>query len=236
MRIHLVIHFIIHEAFEAPAAIAVWAKQNGYQLSYSKVYQHDPLPAVEDFDALIVMGGPQSPDTTLEECPYFNAQAEIELIRQAVEHNKHVLGVCLGAQLMGEAFGAKVERSPHKEIGVFKINLTKAATESPLFAGFPESFHVGHWHGDMPGLTEGAEVLAFSPGCPRQIVKYAPRAYGFQCHLEFNKQVIDLLIEHCGHELNTELPFVQSPEVLRRHDYDSMNQWLFTFLNRFMVS
>lgn len=229
------IHFIIHEHFEAPGAYEIWGKSRGCSLSYTRVYQGDPLPEeLGGTDLLIIMGGPQSPATTLEECPWFDAQAEKALISRAIEAGKTVIGVCLGSQLIGEALGAAFCHSPEKEIGKFPVRLTDAGKANPLFEGFGSVLNVGHWHNDMPGLTPQAKVLAYSEGCPRQIVQYSERVYGFQCHMELTPEVVELLIEHSQNDLRRagEFRFVETAEKLRSHDYREMNQVLFSFLDK----
>ena len=229
------IHFIIHEHFEAPGAYEIWGKSRGCSLSYTRVYQGDPLPeALGHTDLLIIMGGPQSPATTREECPWFDAQAEKALISRAIEAGKTVIGVCLGSQLIGEALGAAFCHSPEKEIGKFPVRLTDAGKANPLFEGFGSVLNVGHWHNDMPGLTPQAKVLAYSEGCPRQIVQYSERVYGFQCHMELTPEVVELLIEHSQNDLRRagEFRFVETAEKLRSHDYREMNEVLFSFLDK----
>ena len=229
------IHFIIHEHFEAPGAYEIWGKNRGCSMSYSRVYQGDPLPEdLQSTDLLIIMGGPQSPTTTLQECPWFDAQAEIRLIGRAIEAGKTVIGVCLGSQLIGEALGAAFCHSPEKEIGKFPVRLTDAGKANPLFEDFGHELNVGHWHNDMPGLTPQAKVLAYSEGCPRQIVQYGERVYGFQCHMELTPEVVELLIEHSQNDLRraAEFRFVETAEKLRSHDYREMNQVLFSFLDK----
>lgn len=229
------IHFIIHEHFEAPGAYEIWGKSRGCSLSYTRVYQGDPLPEeLGGTDLLIIMGGPQSPATTREECPWFDAQAEKALISRAIEEGKTVIGVCLGSQLIGEALGAAFCHSPEKEIGKFPVRLTDAGKTNPLFENFGGGLDVGHWHNDMPGLTPQAKVLAYSEGCPRQIVQYSERVYGFQCHMELTPEVVELLIEHSQNDLRRagEFRFVETAEKLRSHDYREMNQVLFSFLDK----
>lgn len=229
------IQFIIHEHFEAPGAYEIWGKSRGCSLSYTRVYQGDSLPEeLGNTDLLIIMGGPQSPATTREECPWFDAQAEKALISRAIEAGKTVIGVCLGSQLIGEALGAAFCHSPEKEIGKFPVRLTDAGKANPLFEGFGSVLNVGHWHNDMPGLTPQAKVLAYSEGCPRQIVQYSERVYGFQCHMELTPEVVELLIEHSQNDLRRagEFRFVETAEKLRSHDYREMNQVLFSFLDK----
>lgn len=224
----------MHESFEAPGAIENWAKLNNCKISYTCLYKGDTFPEnLKDVDCLIIMGGPQSPDTTICECPHFDAKKEINFIKKAIEQDKFILGICLGAQLIGEALGAKFEHSPHREIGVYELTLTRDGKLDPIIGSFPEKFMVGHWHGDMPGLTKESKVLAVSEGCPRQIIKYAPKIYGFQCHFEFTTKTIEGMIEQCQHELENykSLPYINSAEELRSHDYNAMNNLLFNFLD-----
>ncbi|MFT3813780.1 MAG: type 1 glutamine amidotransferase [Acidovorax sp.] len=231
------VHFVVHEAFEAPGAYEHWAKARGYQTRYSRVYDHEPLPqSVDGIDLLVVMGGPQSPSTTRAECPHFNSRAEQALIAQCAGAGKAVVGVCLGAQLMGEALGARCERSPEKEIGKFPILLTEEGKANGKFSHFGDTLDVGHWHSDMPGLTGSARVIAYSAGCPRQIIEYGDLVYGFQCHMEFTPEVVELLIAASERDLEALAAhrFVQQPDALRAQNYDGMNQKLFGFLDRLM--
>lgn len=228
------LHMIMHESFESPAAIEQWSRSRKHEVQYTRLYNGDMLPKnVNDFDFLIVMGGPQSPATTKSECSYFDGPTEIEFIKKAIENEKLVLGVCLGAQLIGEALGAKFDHSPNREIGVYELELTDDAKKDPIFSKFPKKFLVSHWHGDMPGLTKDSKILAKSKGCPRQIIKYTERVYGFQCHFEFTPESVEGMIKNCSSELAQykHLPYVQQKEQLRKHNYDEMNKLLFKFLD-----
>jgi GMP synthase (glutamine-hydrolysing) len=231
------IHIIMHESFEAPAAIEKWAQDRGYEITYTRLHDGDAFPEEIDFDFLVVMGGPQSPATSVEECSYFDAAKEIAFIKKAIEQDKILLGVCLGAQLIGEALGANFEHSPNREIGVFPITLTEDGKQDSIFSEFPKQFNVGHWHGDMPGLTPETKILATSEGCTRQIVRYAPKIYGFQCHFEFTPEAIEGMIENNAHELEEykDLPYIETAEQLRSHDYSEMNQFLFRFLDKISI-
>jgi len=229
------VHFIVHESFEAPGAFETWATVRGHEITFSRVYAGEKLPEdAHDIDLLIVMGGPQDPSVTLDECPHFDASAEQALIAAAVRQGKAVIGVCLGAQLIGEALGARFEHSPEKEIGKFPIVMTEKGAMSEMFSHFGHSLDVGHWHNDMPGLTPEAEIIAWSEGCPRQIVAYAELVYGFQCHMELTPSVVEQLIAHSGSDLRqaADFRFVQSADALRANDYSEMNMMLFIFLDK----
>src|SRR5579871_6574571 len=216
------VHFVVHEAFEAPGEYETWVRDRGYEASYSRVYVDESLlQSIDDIDLLVVMGGPQSPATTKEECAYFDAAAERAFIARCIAAGKTVVGVCLGAQLIGEALGAAYESSPEKEIGSFPITLTSSGKANSKFADFGETLEVGHWHNDMPWLTEAANIIAYSEGCPRQIVEYSDLVYGFQCHMEFTPAVIELLIAASESERAAVAHhrFVQQAGILRTNDY-----------------
>ncbi|MCX8640599.1 type 1 glutamine amidotransferase [Gilliamella sp. B3172] len=229
------VHFIIHEDFEAPGAYEQWAKMHQHTISYSRVYLGQPLPdKIDKIDMLIIMGGPQSPATTKKECPHFDSLAEQTVISTAIKLQKIVIGVCLGSQLIGEALGAHFEHSPEKEIGKFPITLTEAGKRNPLFSHFGDCLAVGHWHNDMPGLTQDAKIIAYSEGCPRQIIAYGKLVYGFQCHMELTHEVVEKLIAHSQNDLNqaAKYRFVDTEDKLRSHDYSKMNYKLFVFLDK----
>lgn len=229
------IHFIQHEVFEAPGAYLDWARERNYKVSFSKVYEgSELLRQGDDIDLLIVLGGPQCPDTTKAECKHFDAKAEVSVVKKAIDKGKAVVGVCLGSQLIGEAYGAKYSHSPEKEIGVFPIRLTEDGLKDEKISHFGSILKVGHWHNDMPGLTTDSKVLAFSEGCPRQIVSYSKIVYGFQCHMEITKEVAELLIRADAEILknNSKYKFVQTPEDIRDYDYQEMNNKLKIFLDK----
>lgn len=215
------IHFIIHEAYEAPGAYLLWAKARNYDITFTHIYEGQlPPDTANGIDFLIVMGGPQSPVTL------HTAKEEIHLIQQCIHANKAVVGACLGAQLIGEALGAKYDHSPQKEIGVLPIELTNAGIKSDLTGHFGAVLNVGHWHYDMPGLTSQCKILAKSKGCPRQIIEYTPLVYGFQCHMEFTPEVLALLIAN-SHEDK-----IQNPDA----DFTDMNDKLFTFCDKLIAA
>lgn len=222
------IHTLIHAPFEEAGVIKTWALDKGYELSASHTYRGDRLPDDSNIDFLVIMGGPQS-CTELDKYSYL--RDEVALVKEVILKNKPVLGVCLGAQIIGESFGAKTECSPSREIGVYPIYLTKEAALDPLFKMLPKSFDVMHWHNDMPGLPESAELLAYSEGCPRQIIKYGEKVYGMQCHMELTNDLIRGMLAHCSGDLKPG-QYIQQKQALLSQDMTEINNKMRGLLDR----
>ena len=221
---------ITHADFETPGIIEDWAKNRNHSFKIQKPYKGEVLAKIDEFDFLILKGGPQSP-TKIEEFPYLND--EIVLAQNAISQNKKVLGFCLGAQIIGESLGAGTLRSPEKEVGVYPITLLPDAENDPVLKDLPTQFSVIHWHNDMPGLTDSAIVLAQSEGCPRQIVRYNQNTYGFQCHLEITLDGIKTMIDNVPEDLEPS-KFTQTESDLLAQDYESINHRMFNILDNFV--
>ena len=106
------IHFIQHVAFEYPGYLLHWAQQEQHEISFTKIFETVSFPTVENFDMLIVMGGPMG---VYEEEKYHWLKEEKIFIKHAIDAKKKVLGICLGSQLVAEALGAKVYQHTIKE-------------------------------------------------------------------------------------------------------------------------
>ena len=226
------IHFIQQSEWVEPGEYLAWAKRRGHETTMTRCWKYEALPENPVSDFLIVLGGPQCPATTKDECGFFDAAAERRLIRKYADEGKIVVGICLGAQLLGEALGAPYSRSPEREIGPVSARLTEEGRLDPLLGHFPEVFLAGAWHNDMPGLTEDSSILAKSDGCPRQIVRYGRYLYGFQTHMEFTKEIIRQGILHDEKNLEIKGRFIQSKEQLLSFDYTEMNGLLSEFLDK----
>jgi GMP synthase (glutamine-hydrolysing) len=145
-------------------------------------------PAVsEDWEsaaALIFLGGPMSAN---DDQPYLHE--ELRIIERAVADGKPVPGICLGAQLVARALGARVYRNPVKEIGWAPVSWREAAHADPLFQGLADPEILFQWHGETFDLPAGAVWLASSEACRRQAFR-SGSAYGLQFHLEVTPETI----------------------------------------------
>lgn len=171
---------IRHLAFEDLGAFAPVLEHAGYQIHYVDV-GIDELTAIDPLkpDLLIVLGGPIG---AYEDDKYPFLRDELKLIETRLAAVRPTMGICLGAQLMARALGAKVYPGSEKEIGFAPLTLTDEGRASCL--GVFESNPVLHWHGDIFELPQGATCLASTRICPNQAFAYGPNAIAFQFHPE----------------------------------------------------
>ena len=184
------IHCLQHVEYEGPACIPDWAAARGYRYSTTRLDLKEDFPVLDDFDLLVVLGGPMS-IYRADRWPWM--RQERRLIRQAINGGKGVLGICLGAQLIAAELGGFVEANEEKEIGWFDIELTTAAGQSVLGGLLPDRLTAFHWHGDRYQLPPGAVSLAYSEACDEQAFQYGDHVLGLQFHLEATPAWVDTL-------------------------------------------
>lgn len=219
------IHCIQHVAFEGLGNIKEWIDKHKHQLTYTKQFIGETLPSINNFDLLIVMGGPMGVYDT-DKYPWLTD--ELQFIKKAIELDKPTLGICLGSQFIASALGAKVYPGPLKEIGWFPIEV-KDKEALPLSNASPVVFH---WHGDTFDLPPKAKLIASTPEVTQQAFKYK-KAIGLQFHMEQTEATINEMIENCGHELTEGGIKVQSAETIRNEKscFDANKKVMFRILD-----
>ena len=184
--------FIQHGDVDKPGLLAEVLEREGIGLHVVHPYQNGKLPQqCFDFVGLALGGGGQSA-YELEKYPYL--RAECDLVRHALAGGKPVLGLCLGAQIMAQALGAKVYAAPQKELGFFPVTMHPDASADKVLSALPARFPATHWHGDTFEIPAGATCLGASSMTPHQILRYGKNAYGFQFHLEMTPPLFEELV------------------------------------------
>ncbi|HEX4408219.1 MAG TPA: glutamine amidotransferase [Xanthobacteraceae bacterium] len=169
-----------HVAFEDLGLLGPLLSARGYEIRFLEAGV-DPLNADDIVapDLAVVLGGPIG---VYETDAYPFITDEIKAVAARLTSGKPILGICLGAQLMTAALGARVAPGPVKEIGWAPVMLSDAGKNSVLapLAGVP----VLHWHGDNCDLPSGCTQLASTAPCPVQAFIRSPSQLGLQFHVE----------------------------------------------------
>jgi GMP synthase (glutamine-hydrolysing) len=126
-----------HIACEPPAAFEDELRSRGLGLERAELDEGDVLPDWREFAGLIVMGGPMG---AYEDDRHPWLAAEKGFLREAVDRDVPVWGVCLGAQLLAASLGARVYRGEQAEVGLLPVELTPPAARDPVFGGVPSPF------------------------------------------------------------------------------------------------
>ncbi|HEX8521326.1 MAG TPA: gamma-glutamyl-gamma-aminobutyrate hydrolase family protein [Tepidisphaeraceae bacterium] len=213
-----------HVPFEGPGRIVPVFRDFGIPCETRHLYKGDEVPTdLDELRVLVVLGGPMGvADVGSEKFPFL-AQ-EVELLKRLVAHDRPVLGICLGAQLLAHAAGAKVypnakpgatpeiPPTPMPEYGWAGVQFPFPGGTDPMVFGMTDGAPMFHWHRetfDLPKLPPppnpapppapppptGSVLLSSTRTCKNQVFRFKNRLYGFQYHIELTPEGISALIE-----------------------------------------
>ena len=178
-----------HVTHESAGTLENVLAETGLDFHYVDLFETVPDRLnLNSAPGLVILGGPMNVD---EVDKYPHLAKEVEWIGQALAAGLPTLGICLGAQLLAKALGARVYPNRVKEIGWYRVDLTPHADRDALFEGGGKRITVFQWHGDTFDLPPNTVRLAQSPLCRNQAFRYGRSAYGLQFHIEMTPELID---------------------------------------------
>ncbi|MEM8682149.1 MAG: type 1 glutamine amidotransferase [Pseudomonadota bacterium] len=187
-----------HVPYEPLGTLDPLLKQSGFRIRYVN-FGRDPYqqPSLDGYSAIVVLGGPMNAD---DHANYPHLQTELELIREALDREILILGICLGAQLLARALGGVVHADTGREIGWHPVSVNEDGLDDPVLSSFGDQNQVFQWHDDIIELPPSAVCLASSDTCPVQAFRYGSMAYGFQFHLEADAPLIERWLQTPDHQ------------------------------------
>lgn len=198
---------IRHVCFEDLGSLAPALGRAGYRVQYLEAGVADLAPA-GGADLLVVLGGPIG---ACEDSRYPWLADEAALIAERIEAGRATLGICLGAQLIARALGARVYPAREREVGYAPLVLTAAGQASALRHVDGALAQVLHWHGDTFDLPPGATLLASTPACPHQAFAIDARVLALQFHAEAEPQGLERWL--IGHTVELGIAGIEPAEL-----------------------
>jgi GMP synthase (glutamine-hydrolysing) len=212
---------IIHQRDAGSGVFADVIRSRGVELdSWVRPEADSPPRKLGDYDAVLVFGGAMHVDQE-DRHPWL--REEKALLRDLIEHNVPLLGVCLGAQLVAEAAGASARRASRPEIGWYEVEVTADGKLDPVLGPLAPRFKAFQWHSYEFPLPPGATLLARSPVC-LQAYRVGDSSWGIQFHAEVTLEDAEAWIDDYRSDEDA-VRIELDPEELRSRTHNSIAGW-----------
>lgn len=176
-----------HEESEGPGIFQSVLYERGRVFKRIKLFTGESIPDAKNIEGVLMMGGPMN---VYEESAYPFLAEENHFLKYCLCNGIPVLGICLGAQLIAKAAGAKIKKAPEKELGWYEVRLTTAGLLDPLLGGCAKTFPIFQFHEDTFDIPLGAVHIIDAPVCPHQGFRIGNNVYAIQFHLEATREMI----------------------------------------------
>lgn len=219
-----------HTVVGAPGAVVPILKSLGREVRTVHIVDGEPVPRdATAFGGLVFMGGYMG---VHDDFPWI--AEELALIRDADAHAVAVAGHCLGSQLAALALGGSVAKHVRPEIGWQPLDAKDDAVSRDWWGPYAgQTLETFQWHGDTFTAPQGAHQIASSRHCAHQALIVGGRHLLLQSHLEMTPALVELSLEHNGHQLDHQFalgnPAVCDPGDVRR-DLDRRTQQMHAIL------
>jgi GMP synthase-like glutamine amidotransferase len=205
---------IQNDSLGQPGIVAERIEARGGKAEIREPHEGDPLPETpKGYDGMVVLGGTQHANDD-DKWPAF--PAILESMRDFHREGRGLLGICLGSQLMARAFGGKVRRHTHLEVGFHDLTVTPEGQKDPVLGGLGASARIMQWHEDTFDLPAEAALLMAGEGCRNQAFRLGKRAYAFQCHFEATPAIAETWFEACEPGLGKHIGPENVPATVKR--------------------
>ncbi len=214
---------------EGPGLLEDLLKEQEIKYTIIELNQGEKFPHVENYAAMVVLGGPDSANDENEKI-----RNELLRINECVSAGIPYLGICLGLQTLVKARGGEVFKNPIKEIGFrdpennfFTVDLTEDGKQDPLFIGLGQTFKIFQLHGETVKLTKDMRLLATGKFCHNQIIKIGKNAYGIQCHFELTPEKFENWISNDPDLLRLDKNQLRKDFESNKKEYNQVGRRLF---------